>query len=142
MIKLKKFQPELVVLAFPEQHDELKNNPNKINKGLCMRWAYMCHHMFQGVQLWSMPAHAFVRYHGLFYDAERLKGTRDWRDLPACNFGQGCNCICCKTQAAKRHTPDEFKKRWNTNCIQPNWKWYRELAQSFVEKEVNHESID
>lgn len=139
MIKLKKFQPELVTPLFPEPG--LRNNPARINKGHCMQWAYMAYRMFEGAQLWSMPAHAFIRYQDNFYDSERLEGVEDWKDLPACNFGIGCGCRTCKKLGAQRHKPNDFKKQWSKNYIKPDWSGYRLLVQFFVEKESNHETV-
>lgn len=141
MKRLKKFQPELVVRAFPEQDSFFINNPASVNKGLCMRWAYLAYRMFPGVELWSIPAHAFIRYDRKFYDSERLQGVDDWKDLPACNFGMGCGCIRCRTSDATLHTTQDFKRRWNANPIKPNWRWYRQLASSFVEKVSSDELV-
>jgi hypothetical protein len=134
--KLKEFIPELVTLSFPEQ--DLRDNPQQINKGLCMRWAYMAYIMFEGVELYSIGAHAFVKYQGKFYDSERLQGEEDWKDLPACNFGVGCGCGICK-QGIRKHTEENFKKFWNKNFIKPNWHWYRELAAEGLAKYASGE---
>ena len=82
MNKLKKFQPGLVVRAFPE----VVKDPADINMGRCMQWAYMAYCMFEGVELWSMAVHAFISYEGKFYDSERLRGVRRWMSLPACSY--------------------------------------------------------
>lgn len=125
MMKLSQFQPELVTKAFPEV--DLKADPAKINRGLCMRWAYMAFHMFEGVELWDYGSHAFIRYQGKFYDSERLQGVEDWKDLPACNFGYGCGCSKCKREAVQVDV-STFEEIWIHNVIKPNWVWYRELA--------------
>lgn len=128
MKKILQFQPELVILAFPE--DDLRANPKQINKGLCMRWAYIAYQMFEGVELWDIGSHAFVRVGDKFYDSERLQGEEDWRDLPACNFGVGCGPGCKRCQqGAARRTLEDFQSYWNGNPIKPNWEWYNQLAE-------------
>lgn len=126
MQKLRQFIPELVTESFPEE--DLRNDPKQINKGLCMRWAYMAYQMFEGVELWYIANHAFIRYQGKFYDSERLQGEEDWKDLPANNFGVGCGCGRCQKGAGQR-TLEEFKAFWINNAIRPNWNWYDQLAQ-------------
>lgn len=136
MNKLRVFQPELVIELFPEC---FKREPARINRGNCMKWAYLTYRIFQPARLWSYGSHAFVKVENKFYDSERLQGENDWRDLPACNFGKGCAgawCTHCATEAQQVH-PDEFKKRWqHCNGFQ-RWYEYRELANNFLQRKEN-----
>lgn len=68
-----------------------------INQGECFRWAYIAYRLYNDVELWDIPSHAFVRSKttGLYYDSETPDGEVDWRDLPATNFGVGCGCGRC-----------------------------------------------
>jgi len=93
----------------------------------------MAYLMFEGVELWSIGAHAFIKYQGKFYDSERLQGEEDWRDLPACNFGHGCGCRSCK-KGARKMSLNFFKKFWLGNRIKPNWEWYKTLAEKGLEQ--------
>jgi hypothetical protein len=123
----------LVALAFPER--QLQDSPSLINRGHCMRWAFTAYLMFQGVELWDIRSHAFVKVGNKFYDAERLMGERDWRDLPACNFG-----VSCGSSPAKHRHPDNFKRLWNTNYIKPDWRLYKRLANNFLTR-YSHENF-
>ena len=126
MIKLKKFQPELVVRAFPER--ELRENPNQINKGLCMRWAYMAYLMFENIELWSTCGHAFIKVGNKFYDSETLQGEEDWKDLPACNFGA---CGCANKGPFVFKKLKSFQRFWNKNSrTKPDWKQYWEEVKN------------
>lgn len=134
--KLEKFQPELVVDIFPEKGYFTKN-PKRINNGICMRWAYCSYLMFNNVELWSIPSHAFIKIDKKFYDAERLCGEFDWRDLPATNFGKGCGYRKCSL-GARRLGINSFKKFWNNSYYNPSWKWCRTLVSNFFNG-INHE---
>lgn len=129
MIKLKEFRPSLVVRAFPEK----VKDPADINLGRCMQWAYMAYYMFEGVELWSMRVHAFISYQGKFYDSERLRGVRRWRSLPSCNY--------IGSTGAAKYSVNNFKRRWDSEYKKYDWKTYRRLAQSFVEKELHHDEL-
>ena len=141
MTRLKKFQPELVTPLFLEAR--FRHNPAAINKGNCMQWAYMAYRMFEGVQLWDICSHAFIKVQGKFYDSERLEGESDWKDLPACNFGAGCGSHFCERSGkpAQRRNPNNFKRQWNKTRVRPDWSGYRWLVQSFVEKRIGHEAV-
>ena len=125
MERLKVFDPELVTRSFPEE--DLRKDPERINYGWCMRWAYIAYLMFEDVELCSMGSHAFIKYRGRFYDSERLEGVERWQDLPACNSGVGCGCKECK-KGLYHHTENDFKQYWMGNCNTPDWPWYEQLA--------------
>lgn len=125
-MKLDYFQPELVIETFPEP--TLRNNPPQINRGYCMRWAYCAHQMFEDVELWSMIAHAFIKYNDKFYDAERLQGEEDWRNLPACNFG----IINGIEQSGESHSLLQFKNLNSYPIIRHDWNWYDHLIREFL----------
>lgn len=85
-----------------------------------------------------MGTHAFVKVGNRFYDAERLRGEADWKDLPATNFGAGCGhplCRSCK-KIAKPYNLDAFQSFWKRHRIE--WERYRRRAEQILRKE-NHE---
>src|SRR5260370_36514472 len=98
-MKLRRFQPKLITEVYFPHHKK----PITINDGECFVWAYLCFHTFVGVEIWHNPGHAFVRHGGKFYDSERIKGERDFRDLPAIG---GCDAGTCRMSQA------QFKKEW------------------------------
>lgn len=95
-----------------------------INQGECFLWAYIAFQLYEGVQLWTFGSHAFVKYKGKFYDSERPRGVKDWKDLPATNFGQGCGCWAC-SKPARRQTVNAFKKpgSWGGSAKRFGVKW-------------------
>jgi 3'-phosphoadenosine 5'-phosphosulfate sulfotransferase (PAPS reductase)/FAD synthetase len=107
-----------------------------INEGECFIWAYIAYHLYEDVELWSFGNHAFVKYHGKFYDSERPNGEDEWEDLPATNFGKGCGCWSC-TKPARKVTPNLFKddKHWGkqTKRFNVTWGRLRELVRKVVE---------
>jgi len=59
--------------------------PRRINQGWCYVWALLSKRRHPELELYSFRtygAHAFVGYDGLFYDAQRPNGVRDWWSLP------------------------------------------------------------
>lgn len=106
----------------------------EINRGRCFLWAYVAFRLYKRVELWSFGVHAFVKYEGRFYDAESPIGEEDWKDLRACNFGQGCGCHHCNN--AERVSPKTFKSTeyWGKNACSRNivWKEVRDNVQKFV----------
>jgi hypothetical protein len=105
MIKLNHFQPESVILVFPEP--EVQAKPALINGGRCWMWAYIAYETFADTELWDVNSHAFIRYRDKFYDCERLKGEDDWRDLPANDHKN------FYFEPPKQFTVEVFKKRWH-----------------------------
>lgn len=93
-----------------------------INMGECFLWAYIAYSLYDRVQLWDMGSHAFVRYQGKFYDSEVPDGVSDWRDLPACNFGEGCGCQACKKPAGPR-APATFHDNWASSAARHRVDW-------------------
>lgn len=83
MKKLLHFKPSLVTKEFFPGYLDV----SVINEGECFIWAYYAHLIFADVHLWHTDCHAFVKYHGRFYDSETLKGSPDWQDLPATEHG-------------------------------------------------------
>ncbi|MGH2481370.1 MAG: hypothetical protein ACRDHW_17085, partial [Ktedonobacteraceae bacterium] len=114
---------------FPNDKD-----PSAINKGRCFLWAYIAFRLYKGVELWSFGSHAFVKQGDRFYDSVSPKGERDWKNLPACNFGRGCGCPHCVT--TEQVSPKTFKSReyWGKNARNRNivWKDVREQVQRVV----------
>lgn len=134
MRKLTTFQPELVIRCFPEQWWLY---PAEINKGKCMQWAYYAYCLFDGVRLWSYGSHAFIKHGTRYYDSERLAGERDWRDLPACNFGKGCGRHLC-TLCSKRARPmnvNRFQETWGGYDLP--WHRYYQTANQWLERNSN-----
>jgi hypothetical protein len=134
MKKILKFRPELVTKTFIGE--KCLQDPKKINKGFCMQWAFIAYYMFEGVELWHIACHAFVKYKDKFYDSECLDGVLDWRDLPACNWGRGCGCSLCEDGASKQ-SEKVFKNFWNKNPIKPNWNLYIKTAVNVIEEYEN-----
>lgn len=116
-LKLARFDPEYINQQFFPDID-----PQTINNGRCWQWAYLTYHTFQHVELWSMGSHAFVRYKRKFYDAERITGEKDYKDLPATNFGMGCGCNECRSKP-KQQTVPEFQKYWESMRKFYNISW-------------------
>jgi hypothetical protein len=81
--KLPTFRPSLVTREFFPEYDDV----SVINEGECFIWAYAAYLLFKDIELWYTPHHAFVKYHGRFYDSERLRGVEHWQDLPAAGRG-------------------------------------------------------
>jgi hypothetical protein len=134
MNKLKRFQPELVIQAFPETY---RGNPAKINKGQCFRWAFIAYNLFEDVELWSYGIHAFVKVEKKFYDSERLQGEEDWKDLPACNFGKGCgNLYCISCKKARSVSLDTFQEKWGPFYHRP-WHLYQQAAEDLLQRKNN-----
>lgn len=103
--------------------------PNKdvrqINCGSCFLWAYAAWKLFDGVELWSISSHAFVKYGDKFYDSEMPQGTKDWTKLRATNNGKGCAFSEALgpmfVGPARPQDENEFKKYWSV-YNHPNWK--------------------
>lgn len=134
MNKLKKWQPELVVLTFPKLY---RLEPKLVNRGKCFQWAYTAYLMFEGVELWSYGTHAFVRVENKFYDSERLQGEESWKDLPACNFGAGCGSLMCQScKDAMAVDLDTFQDKWGPFYYRP-WHLYQRAAEEILERKNN-----
>jgi hypothetical protein len=101
-VKRKRFKPSLI-------QPILEEPPRGINRGKCFAWAYLAHLMFEGVELWDTNCHAFVKAGNRFYDAERLQGVEDWRELPAIKRRRWRGMA--KHLGSKR-TPHRFRRRW------------------------------
>jgi hypothetical protein len=133
--KLKTFQPELIT----KSHFTSFTNPDVINQGRCWQWAYLAHKTFQGVELWDICEHAFVRYQNKFYDCQRLLGEEDWRDLPASNLGSYQQCPECEAcgrepEGAIPLTVKQFQYHWNSQTKRYNitWKDLDRMAQQYL----------
>jgi hypothetical protein len=107
-VKLISFKPSLVTKAiFPNI-----KTPTQINRGQCFIWAYSSYLIFQGVELWHSPCHAFVRYRKRFYDAESLRGEENWQDLKSHMGGFA-------TPTIVKH----FKDDWGGNLERFHTSW-------------------
>lgn len=104
MKKLQNFKPSLVTKEFFPGYQDV----SVINEGECFIWAYLAHSLFIDVELWYNGSHAFVKYHGRFYDSEVLRGSPDWADLPATEGGG----------IPRRVSVKEFQVGWKG---QPKW---------------------
>lgn len=104
--------------------NDLKNIA-EINEGRCFLWAYIAASLYEDVELWDMGAHAFVRSKktGKFYDSEVPKGSEDWRDLRATNFGRGCGCNICTRPARPYRKIARFKHSWKRMAKQYSIDW-------------------
>jgi hypothetical protein len=120
MKKLPHFKPSLVTKAFFPHH-----HPSYINEGECFIWAYYASLLFKDVRLWHLSHHAFVRYHGRFYDSEVLRGSPDWQDLPATKCSYPCRPEPVSVQ--------QFKDRWNfIHLYNVSWEKMEADAQRFL----------
>lgn len=90
------------------------HNPAEINKGRCFLFAYITYRIYKDARLYDYGVHAFIqsKSNKKFYDSERVSGEKDWRDLPATNFGLGCFCIDCQKPARPIRTATRFKSIW------------------------------
>lgn len=123
--KLEPFQPLIVTAAY---FNSYLNAPEKLNEGICWQWAYLAHKTFKDVELWDICDHAFVRYHGKFYDSERPFGEVEWEDLPAANFGQ-CSWLCSECEKCGRPegasplTEKQFRYHWKSQTKKYKITW-------------------
>lgn len=137
MKKLIQFQPEIVTSTFFPNI-----SPEVINHGRCFQWAYFTYLLFEGVTLYDMECHAFVKHGNKFYDSERPKGELDWKDLPATNFGEGCRCYACK-DGIHRHTPRSFRQEWliQEQRFKLSWKSMEEQVKKFLNEYHNQTAL-
>ena len=132
MKKLKRFNARFITETF---FPEYKDKPQVINWGQCFQWAYLAYHLFEGVELWDTHTHAFIKYNGKFYDAERPDGVLDWRELPATD----CRCKYCRTPVP--HNECSFKKDWGESCQRYGQKWIKlrkQVKQILEQKSQEH----
>lgn len=107
-MKLANFKPSLVTKhVFPNYKD-----PEVINQGECFIWAYSAYLIFQGVEIWHAPCHAFVKYRNRFYDSESLKGEQSYRDLKTSLCGKPERVSAPAFKRAWRDQPDRFDTSW------------------------------
>jgi hypothetical protein len=111
MKKFPVFQPSFVTKKFFPNH-----RPDRINNGECFVWAYTAHLLFLDTQLWWTPCHAFIKYHGRFYDSEAHRGERNWQDLRA-------NSCLGYGYSAARVTVAQFKFHWRTQPQRFGTSW-------------------
>lgn len=95
---------------FPKDY----KRPSLINQGRCFLWAYIAWRLYRNLKLCDMGSHAFVQSKKTkkFYDSQRPKGERSWKDLPATYFGHGCGCKRCLKGRKTYRTAGEFKRSW------------------------------
>lgn len=123
MNKLPIFKPSLITNEiFPKG-----TSPEVINYGKCFIWAYSAFLIFKDIDLCDVDCHAFVLYKGRFYDSETLRGSVDWRDLPATRFA---------STTAKVWSPGRFKREWRGNPKKygTTWKAIEANAQKVLER--------
>lgn len=122
MKKLQNFKPSLVTKElFPAYKDV-----SVINEGECFIWAYSAHIIFKDVKIWYNNHHAFVKYHGRFYDSEVLKGSPDWADLPATEGGG----------LPKEVSAEQFQIDWRRNPFDygTTWREIKSKAEKVLRK--------
>lgn len=98
-----------------------KDIPFKINQGRCFAWAYIAYCTFPNVQLCSTDIHAFIKYRGKFYDAERLTGVKDWKELPAAYKGK--HPFYDSPLELRFHSKESFKKAWSGQPARFSLSW-------------------
>lgn len=114
MNKLRPFRAQFVTETY---FPKLISAPDEINFGICFQWAWLAYQTFQDVQLWDCQRHAFVRYHGKFYDSEALTGASDWHKLRACNSDLHLSWT------ARRESETSFKEIWYEACDYHSLSW-------------------
>jgi hypothetical protein len=103
-----------------------------INDGWCFVWAWLARLYLPDAVIYSVhtdskrvdwgrnviwqPVHAFVRVGARWYDAERPRGERGWRALPATSTFVGRKR---NTRTATRHTADDFEALFAPNGSDP-----------------------
>ncbi len=92
------------------------NKPEFINYGDCMKWAYIAHALYEGVELYSNKHHAFVKQGGKFYDSESPNGTRDWVSM-------GCNSRMFQAYHYDRTDSGIKPKKQDMGQFQTRWGW-------------------
>lgn len=112
---------------FPDVED-----PETINYGDCMKWAYIAYHLYEDVQLYSNKPHAFVKQGKKFYDSESPNGIARWRLI-------GCNDRCAPHYGKSQLLPhkqnlEEFKERWHWVNWSPLDKKIAAFWQRYDEK--------
>jgi hypothetical protein len=115
--KLVHFKPSLITKRFFPGYLDV----SVINEGECFIWAYLAHLIFKDVEIWDVNCHAFIKYHGRFYDSETLRGSPDWQDLPAT---EGSEC------PPRRHSVESFKRTWRSNPRWFNTSWSKIEARA------------
>lgn len=123
MNKLPNFKASFITETFfPD------DEPSDINSGECFKWAYIAYSLFEDVELYDLPHHAFVKYKGKYYDAECPEGEENWKDLPACNWGLWFDTPTC-------HTPESFKYEWRSQVrrFQTSWDRLDQVVQETLE---------
>lgn len=81
-----------------------------INCGDCFNWAWLTYHSFgcnrARLHSFNMEGHhAFVSIDGVFYDAEHLDGTPDWKSLDH-------HHVITPDDYLLTQTPEDFKLFW------------------------------
>lgn len=58
-----------------------------INVGQCFDWCYYAHLCWgNSIQLCSSDNHAFIEFNRKFFDAEHIRGMKNWQKLSACKI--------------------------------------------------------
>lgn len=86
--------------------------PDDINGGDCYNWAWIAKKLLPDSELIftaHLGGHAWIKYQGLFFDAESLEGVSDWRDFP-----------CFKNEKIGKYdsyylSNEDFNKYWDVN---------------------------
>lgn len=122
--KLPDFKASFITETFFPDTD-----PSDINCGQCFQWAYLAFSLFDGVELYDLPHHAFVKYKGKYYDSECPEGEEDWRELPACNWGLWFD-------SPVPHTPASFKREWRSQVrrFKTSWDALEKAAVETIEQ--------
>jgi hypothetical protein len=62
---------------------------SKINEGYCADFATFIYENVAGAEIWNdeelgskVYTHTFIKYKGLYYDAEAPEGVKQWIELP------------------------------------------------------------
>ena len=126
MKKLSPFNPQLITEAYFPQ---FVKTPDQINYGQCFEWALYAYDTFEQLELFDVGIHAFVRYNSKFYDSERLKGVKDWQDLPAADLKRD---VFGDFIPLTKYSRQEFVNTWRTQPMRFGTSW--EEMSANVEK--------
>lgn len=87
--------------------------------GLCWYYAYVFKHILGG-EIYSYQnkkgwGHCFIKYNGLFYDAESLSGKKSWKELQ-----RYLNKVSDKN-LVKHRSLSGFVNHWKISCYQEDF---------------------
>jgi hypothetical protein len=114
--------------------DDLKSI-HIINQGRCFVWAYIAAKLYNHIDIWDTPRHAFVRskLDNKYYDAECTSGVVNWKDLRVCNYFSDYY-----SESNIQIDLASYKKRWNRSAefYDINWDKLNKSINNIL-KDIN-----